>query len=315
MIKISVIVLSLVLSFFFVACSQKPTKIYEVNERTAKTGKSGVSRAVVLRPGLDQPIVISDKTIVLDARSAFAFSMAHIRRSSNLKWEEFSQKKVPYLGLLDGDLFFHTRRLARLGIKPDSDVLIVGEGAAGKGEEGRLAWTLYYLGVKNVRYASIEMFRHGWTNMKTEKKSRNVKSWKPRLQKSVLIDRDELEKKIQVKRLPYFKSRGSGKVSNGHMSISKDGPVLIDVREESEYASQRQGLMAMNVPWKEFLDEKGRPQVSISERLRSVGVGKEREIILISNRGVRSAAVTMILLDLGFVNASNYAGGYLEYLQ
>lgn len=285
------------LSLLFSSCAQKPTQVFET--RDVKT---------LTRPDLKAPIQITEKTVVIDARDAFNFSMAHIARSVNLQWREFSQRKAPFTGLLQDDLFFHARRLARLGVTPEADVLVLGAGLEGEGEEGRLAWTLYYMGVKNVRYAAVNMFRVGWTNQTGEKPYESRPIWKPVVQESVWVKRDELSTILGAKPGGYFKSGFKKPELGGH------GPVIIDVRSESEFLSKNLDfdIATINIEWKEFFTKLGRPDPAIVAKLKAVGITPDRRIVLISNQGVRSAAVTMALLDLGFMNAGNYAGGYAE---
>jgi thiosulfate/3-mercaptopyruvate sulfurtransferase len=64
------------------------------------------------------------------------------------------------------------------------------------------------------------------------------------------------------------------------------------------------------VPWVEFFDEQGHVNSSIEKRLVSVGIRKDQKIYVLSNQGVRSAWITLMLRNLGFTKASNFAGGY-----
>ena len=62
------------------------------------------------------------------------------------------------------DLFKVTRRLALLGISPNKKIVVVGNGAKGEGEEGRLAWTLLYLGIPHVQVVGLEHFKNQLVN-------------------------------------------------------------------------------------------------------------------------------------------------------
>jgi thiosulfate/3-mercaptopyruvate sulfurtransferase len=61
--------------------------------------------------------------------------------------------------------------------------------------------------------------------------------------------------------------------------------------------------------WKEFFGPKGLPQKSVQAHLETLGITKDSKVIVISNHGVRSGAVTYALQYLGY-NARNFAGGY-----
>lgn len=282
----------------------KPTEVYENHQLPD-----------LPRPSFKDPLFISEDTVVIDARAPFAYAMAHIRKSVNLNWKEFSQREFPFHGRLNEDLYFHARRLARLGISPESQVIVIDKGREGNGEAGRLAWTFYYMGIDNVSYASEHHFKMGWTNSSTEGRYKSKPTWKPILKPSIYVKREEvLRAAIGRPKRGYFQL--NEKKSSEKKQVKKTGPVILDVRGQQEYLSARSSanfdLGAINIPWTEFFDRKGRPKLDMIKSLKSVGLNKNRRLLVISNQGVRSAAVTMALLDLGFKNAGNYAGGYLE---
>lgn len=68
-----------------------------------------------------------------------------------------------------------------------------------------------------------------------------------------------------------------------------------------------------NVEWKEFFDGKGLPLAKSEGLLRDKGISKEATILVLSNHGVRSAAVTYALQFLGYKKVSNVAGGYEQW--
>lgn len=279
---------SLALVWLITACQTTPTKVYETS----------TADILPLIKGAREPLTIDSDTVVLDARIPFDFAMAHIPGAINIQWQEFTQSRGAYPGLLQKDLFALTRRLARLGITTDSKVVVVGPGPTGQGEEGRLAWTLYYLGIKNVHFASLSYFKTRLTNEQNSPPREPATIWKPRVRSSVMATRDEVLKAI---------------ASPGEIK-------LIDVRSHQEYF-KKQGLglgysepdlQALNIEWKEFFTPDGRPNLAIRERLMGVGIKPKDRVILISNQGVRSAAVTMALLAMGYEGAANYAGGFKE---
>ncbi len=238
--------------------------------------------------------VITEQTVVIDARSPFEFSLWHLNGSINLQWQDFNQKTKPFLGLLELDTFSLARRFATYGIGPNTPVVVVGKGPHGNGEEGRLAWTLKVLGVSNVRFSSIELF----SQPKTKEEAPPRKSetlWKPVVDDTLSVDKD------------LFQHRRTA--------------VVIDVRSEAEYlgkdaaspyAKSAPEVGAFNIPWVQFFDEKGLVSHQILSRLQAVGITPDREIYVVDNVGVRSAAVTLALRELGFAKAANFAGGYME---
>lgn len=275
------------------SCQQKPTKVYETH-------------SVSIQPFLvasKKPVVIGDETVVIDTRTAFNYTMARIPGSVRLDWRDFVEKKTEFKGQLKSDLYAEARRLARMGIQPEDHVVIVGEGVTAPVEMGRLAWTLLYMGFINIQMATLDYFDNPpMTHVQTEPPRKNAPIWKPEFRESIQADRDEVLATVLGK-LPV----GSYKV--------------IDVRSEQEYfAKQRAAYVypeinAIHIEWKEFFDQHGRLKLDMTNRLRSVGIGLNDRVIVISNEGVRSAAVTTALVGLGFTKAANYTGGYRELIR
>jgi thiosulfate/3-mercaptopyruvate sulfurtransferase len=267
------------------ACQNAPTKIYGVSPMHKRNGEQ-----------------IASHVIVIDARPAFEYSMAHIPGSLNMRWEEFAQREEPFKGLLEHDLYFHARRLARYGIQPQSEILVVGRGEKGEGEEGRLAWTFRVLGIEKVNFATIDSYTVRLTKEESPP-PKAVSIWKPKIQNDLIVDRQTfLNKVMKPKNTP-------------------DYPLVIDVRREAEYlgkdtssyySKNAPDFGGINIPWFEFFESSGDVKQAIVQRLQSVGIHPQNLIYVIDEKGVRSAAVTLALRSLGYQRASNFAGGYME---
>lgn len=293
---------------------------------------------------LNGPIELNEQLVVLDARPRFDFSMARVPRSQNFNWVDFSEPEPSQRGWPQRDLFAAARRLARMGIGPDSKVVVLGNGKAARGEEGRVAWFLSYLGVKDVRFGRFDSVKKRVTTEvlpEEIKRSREmglsagtlieddsfkdgnakpaepeivqVPIWKPEPISSLIVTRNELKGAIE--------SRAVQK------AWSFDGRPerlyrIIDVRPEREYLGQSGGLRsklipnvdAINIPWKEFFNDSFRPELSLASQIQSVGVRPEHRIIVIDSDGVASSAVTMALRAMGFSQAGVYAGGYNDLM-
>ena len=262
-------------------CQTRPTKVFEKKENRQKETQA----------------VINEKTVILDARAPFLWSLAHPSGSLNLQWEDFTQREPPFEGRLENDLFFHARRLARLGIGPNSDILVLGRGPTGEGEEGRLAWTLRRMGLAHVRFAGLESV--SWPSTKEEAPARpEVPVWKPTPDDTLEISREQA---LQV------------------LQKSPTNLWLIDVRPATEYLKESDPFAKMgvhsqliNIPWTEFLSAKGELHASVKLKLQAVGLQPDDRIFVLDERGVRSAGSTLLLRDLGYSQATNWAGGYRE---
>ncbi|HVK60494.1 MAG TPA: rhodanese-like domain-containing protein, partial [Bdellovibrionales bacterium] len=230
-----------------------------------------------------------------------------------LNWSDFTEPEPAQRGIMQADLFGAARRLARLGISPESHVVVVGNGIYGNGEEGRVAWMLVYMGLSKVQFASLEALKPRVTNVIDTSSIKAVPMWKPEVRTSLNVTRDEV--------IFAINERGVEK------PISfKGGPALvyhiIDVRSEKAYLGKEgvgsrahvPNMDAINIPWKEFFDKQMRVKTSMAQRLAQVGLDPANRVIVIGEDGVSSAAVTLVLRGLGYKNAGNYAGGLLDLM-
>ncbi len=260
-----------------IACQTPPTKVKE---------------NLTVGPNPDRSRIVTDKTVVLDARPLFAFSAGHLPVAQPVRWDFFGQESNR--GLLRKDTVGIARELARLGVAPDRHIIVVGLGRGGLGEEGRIAWMLAYLGINNVSFA-----REGFFTMKRKtggaSSIENAPEWTPQIQSAFLVDKVELREAM----------KNPGGIYR-----------IIDVRPSSEYLGKnpdtplRPDIGAINVPWTQFIDDDGFPNPSIGDKLSSIGITPDKRIVLISDEGVRSALVTAVLIELGYKSAGNFAGGF-----
>lgn len=278
---------------FLPACQLKPTKVVETTQLDVGLLVKNTQENFKLDPDM----------ILVDARGAFEFSLSHPPGAFSLPWEELAQSTSPVPGRTRGDLEVVAKRLALLGLTPQSRVVVVGKGRAGAGEEGRVAWSLVHLGFKNVQIVGVDLFRRELTGA-SEPPRPNASPW-------------------VVRSLPQLEAQRSEILKAAAQVIREGAPRIhvIDVRSHKEYFRRegREGystpeLRAINIPWPEFITEHGRPDRTLRKKLQAIGVGSTDRILTISNRGVRSGAAAFVLLSLGFTNVGNYTGGYTELL-
>jgi thiosulfate/3-mercaptopyruvate sulfurtransferase len=289
--------LVLTVALILASCAPKPTKV--------------VSEAPIVARKESQKAKITAETVILDVRAPFEFNLSHIPGSINVAWEDFSRRAPDYRGLIEKELHPIARRLALIGIDSETPVLVVGKGLSGKGEEGRVAWTLESLGIQNLQLATVEDFRE--RRDAVEMKNKNF--WKPQLDLSVGISWDELRAKIEGS--PYPRTKARRKALGGLPLPAKDENfVVIDVRSPEEYSldnlSKRtpRTFRFNNIDWHEFFTENMDPNPMVVKMLNDMGITHMTEIDLISNHGVRSGSVAWALQKLGYKKARNFAGGY-----
>lgn len=277
-----------ILILFLVGCQTlKPTEVYQSSELDFRE----------MAASLRAPITITKDTVVLDTRSPLDFGLHHIPGSQNIRWDAFQSAGSPSRGVLDRDLGKITRRLALLGVQPDSQVVVVGDGLKGLGQEARVAWMLMHLGVQNVQAADINQIAAPKTHLMSPPKA-NVPFWEAEVVPALAALKEEI---LNAARL------------------QKPGDIhIIDARSSAEVMKKQAirgsyvtpDVGAVNIEWKEFFNKSGRPALEMRSKLKNIGIDAKDRIIVISDQGLRSAAVTYALTMIGFQNVGNYSGGW-----
>ncbi len=288
LVPILFVLLTGTLSLLFTGCqiAPKPTQITETRVRpfTALVEKA------------ERPIEVTPLTVVLDARSSFDYGLNHVVNSLPLQWSDLAEKEAT--GETLRDLHKAALRLSLLGLTPQTSVVIVGYGNAGRGEEGRLAWSLLFLGFHDVQITGVEAMRKSMTQ-EASPAAQNVPPWKAE-------SRDELQ---------IGKNEFLNLALNPKLRLENRVHIL-DVRSAQEYLNKIPGksklpdINAINIEWKNFFTASGRPDVKFKGKLAALGVQPEDRVILVSNRGVRSGAAAYALFALGFEHVQNFTAGW-----
>lgn len=275
--------------FLAFGCAQKPTR---VSVKKAPSAEMLAKRAKL-------PVKVTSRTIVVDARTRFEYQMAHYPGSVHLRWESFTNPKGKSPGRISGESKILVQRLALKGLHPDKQVIVVGDGTQGDSSSARLAWTLFFLGIKDVQVVDKSVL--GLTSNITDEsqKVKNADMWTPPDGEVLIASKDEL--------LDALKANPRGPRN-----------VIIDVRSEAEYLKKKgfgrkyavPELGALNIEWKEFFDSEGRPSFQLKRKLKGIGVRSKSKIILVSDNGIRASAAHFSLLALGFKNSKTLIDGY-----
>jgi 3-mercaptopyruvate sulfurtransferase SseA len=264
--------------------------------------KSGSVVSAVADAASARTAEITSETVVLDVREPFAFATSHIQGSHWVDPNIFRNEKSRFKGALPEDALDVTRKLARMGIGPNTPVVVVGKGWGGHAEEGRLAWLLNHYGVKHVTVAVPAYFKAKMTT-DTSPDRKAVPWWDPEVKSAQVVGAKELREIVaRPHKLKQIR--------------------VLDVRLERDYLGQEgfglkrpvPELGALNVPWKEFIDQWGRPNASIVAKLADVGITKNDNLVLISGFGFESALALMVLQELGFTSVAHVPAGLDEIL-
>ncbi|MGE0528047.1 MAG: rhodanese-like domain-containing protein [Bdellovibrionales bacterium] len=279
--------LALLLAVILTSCQSPPTRVGESQKREFHlvTGKA------------QKPLAITDETVILDARSPFDYGLNRVQNSLHLQWSDLAEN--PRTGEILRDRRKLALRLALNGLRPELPVIVVGYGREGGGEAGRLAWTLLYLGFRDVQVAGIEVFRKNLTQVPSPP-AKNVEPWTLHPREELVITKEEFAKLALD---PKFRLE-----NRIHM---------IDVRSDQEYFKQpvrapgtkgTPDLNLLHIEWKELYSAQGRPDTKFREKLIALGVRPEDRVIFVSNAGVRAAAAAYALLALGYTRVQVHLG-------
>ncbi len=279
------------LLFFLSACQQADVKINDISN----------SRFSYLQKKLNQPILLSDNTVVFDSRPQYDYMMYSVPGAIHLLWEQLVANPKVDNAIVKGDkAFYAARRLARLGVQPDSEVVILGKDELGQASAGRLAWSLLTLGFKNIQVTSLKSMSKSVSPFK-QRKHKSTKVWKPNVNYQFEVSKEEFL-----------------------ASMMKNDPnlIILDVRSEKEFKSiniksfkdMYPQFRSQFIPWTRFYKASGRPNRNLTKELFGLKISYDNEIIVISNNGVRSGSVSYALLAMGFKNVKNFSSGFKSLL-
>lgn len=265
----------------------------------------GVIRAAVERDRLfisaaELHAADADTITLLDARSASAYNRGHIPRAMHVSWLDH-RDGWGRTGRLTGDLHALAAQFADLGVRNDRRVIVYGGADEGWGEEGRIAWTLRYLG-----HDKVSVLNGGFT------------AW-------VEAEGDVTRASASPQTGDFaFRLESSLRASADDVAAGpENGVVIVDTRSADEWNGSRRYFPArtgripgaVHLEWTELLDDDGLLDKSSAAyaRLRAKGLTTDRPVIAYCVGGVRSAFVTMALHELGFRDVRNYDGSWYEW--
>ena len=244
--------------------------------------------------------MIADGAIIVDTRAESLRDDDPLPNAVVLMWPELSAgDKPPAMGLLNPDDQALTDKLQSIGIASDKVVLTIGDPVNGWGEEGRIAWTMRVLG-----HSKAAIVDGGYAAL--------VDGGMPDIQAPATPGNFTVQRNDNWE---VDRSRAKNLFSGGNV-------VFLDTREPGEfdgdtpYGESRGGHVpgAKHLYYKDLMDKNGRvlPASAISEKLASLGIGENDNIVAYCTGGVRSAFATSVLQDRGY-NAVNYTGSMWDW--
>ncbi|ABZ94972.1 Thiosulfate sulfurtransferase [Leptospira biflexa serovar Patoc strain 'Patoc 1 (Ames)'] len=233
----------------------------------------------------------------IDTRSFPSRLLEKLPMSQVLGWEDLSLKENPFRGKLQKEEDIQ-KKLLSLGFHLEDLILVLGDGASGWGEEGRIVWSLREVGFSNVFW-----FDGNVRSLKEVLVVRKQRASHP-------IEKDTIQIKTNI-----TKEEISKQLQNNFYQI-------LDTRETREfsgstpYGESRGGHIpgAKSFYYQNLFDAKGsiKSKQEVETILSQLGITKTKPIIAYCTGGVRSAFVVGILRSYGY-NAYNYSGSMWEW--
>ncbi len=246
---------------------------------------------------------IDDGATVVDGREQSDFRRAHIPSASRISWQDLVDGDRD--GALVDDDEVLSERLQEAGISHDQPVIVYGGWAndGAWGEEGRLFWTLEYLGHQDVQI--LEGGLSAWRDAAQE--ISRLTSSSP--------DRGDFEVQRQTSRRASTDAIAQ--------SLPDSSIQLIDTREpgeyrgEPKYGEERGGHIpsAIHLWWRQLFDDDGQlhsPE-QIHALLEAQDIDLDEPIAAYCTGGIRSGFVYAVLRALGADQPMNYDASMWEW--
>lgn len=249
-------------------------------------------------------LIDADAVTVLDTRNKLHWIKGHVPGARRVAWKDFSRTaKTSTSGLLKGDAAL-TRSLQALGVSASRPVLVVGNPPDNWGEDGRIVWMLRALGHPKV--ALVDGGQAALANTG--------------------LDMSHAPGDGEAKK-GDFVAKKTGRITIGRDTLKKrlggNNFVALDTREQREfdgktpYGESRGGHVpgAKHLHYTDLLRADGRllAPKKLKAKLASLGIRPDTEVAAYCTGGVRSGWVTVVLQQLGYTKARNYAGSMWEW--
>ena len=232
---------------------------------------------------------------VVDARATRRWWAGHIPGSGPVDWWSIREGRRIREGRLTSDTAQLKEALEAAGVRGDAPVVVTGRGARGWGEEGRLFWTLEYLGHPQVYVMDGGMPAWEAAGLPTERGWRRPEpgNFQPSTAPALRADTDRVQR-----------------------AAASGDAVIWDTRSRKEFlgatpAGERRGGHipgARGLYYRELTDAAGRllPREALEQALIGAGIPLDQPVITLCTGGVRAGFAYAALRELGHPAASVY---------
>ena len=243
--------------------------------------------------------LVESVAVVLDARGVVAWRRGHLPGAQRLDWKRLRAGGGRDTRITDDDARLE-RSLEHAGVVEGRPVLVYGDAGAGRGADGRVAWTLALCGVGEVFVldGGFAAWRDAGLPIVREPTPAPASRFRLRRDDAVRATRAQVAAAIA-------------------------GPTrLVDVRSDGEWNGARPHFEprggripgAVHYNWRRLLaGGRLRDAAAITGELAASGVARDDEIIVYCAGGLRAGFAWAALRALGFPRVRMYDGSFLDW--
>jgi thiosulfate/3-mercaptopyruvate sulfurtransferase len=233
---------------------------------------------------------------VFDTRGLVDRTTRPVRGAVGFQWTRWRDGWLR-TGRVTDDTDAMVASLRRSGLRFGAPVVVAGPGRGGFGEEGRLAWTLAWLGYDDVVVLDRTIDALG--ELRGGGAARELGP-RPALRPHLRATLAEVRVAVQAGTASLWDARSPEEFSGA-----------------TPYGEARGGHLpgARSLYWRDLYGDDGvvRPPDDLRARVVDAGVPFDRPVITACSGGVRSAFAWAALASLGHPYAANYDGGMWEW--
>lgn len=273
---------------------------------TSQLADDTLARWTISAPDLRATLAAPQPRVtVLDVRGWWAYRQGHVPGAVRVSWLDYRNGRGR-TGKLPVDLAAVARDLARKGVDGGRPVVVYGRARDGWGEEGRVAWTLAFLG-----HPRVTVLDGGWTAWRAA--GGTVERGVPR----------PTPGHFEAHPRPAMRATADDVAATLTTAPLGRAAVVLDTRSTAEWEGARRYWPArvghipgaVHLEWRDLLDGTGRIDRSPAQRARlaTLGLTPDRPVITYCVAGVRSGEAFWALRALGFRDVRNYDGSWYEW--
>lgn len=193
------------------------------------------------------------------------------------------------------------KRLGKLGLSKDKEIIVLGEPEGGWGEDGRIVWELLQAGFRNVRFVD-----GGYSTLKDAGVPTQHGASKA---EKTEVEIAELDISHSITTEELLKNYKNYKIVDARTKEEYEGAVLHDEAKGGHLPG------AVNIPFTELFAEDGtlKSKEKLTGMFEAAGLGKDEEIVLYCTGGIRSGYMQLVMEMCGYTHTYNYGQSFWRW--